>query len=164
MVNEDIYRRPPISFSDKLREFSSLNIEDKITKSLLSATNTSNVTEFLIGVMYGTNFQDRLQDVKVEACGQQILELADALEHIQWYGKFRGPALACQLQYLFHKGYIAATRFGKEYSPVVYVKPPYWTCMTYDSPVKVEIVKSLRRLNPDRMSESAVYGIRASWD
>lgn len=162
-MNEDIYRRPPISFGDKLREFSSLNVEDRITKSLLSATNTTNVTEFLVSVMYGTDFQDRLQDVKIEAHGQQILELADALEHIQWYGKFRGPTLACQLQYLFHKGYLAEARFGREHSPVVYVKPPYWNRLTYDSPVKVELVKTLRRLKPNHMDESETYGIRAQW-
>jgi hypothetical protein len=162
-MNEDIYRRPPVSFAEKMREFSALNNEDRITKSLLSATSTNNVTEFLVGVMYGTNFQDRLQDVKVEARGQQILELADALEHIQWYSKFRGPALACQLQYLYHKGYVSEARFGKEYSPVVYVKPPYWNRLTQGSPAKVEIVKSLRRLNPDRMTESEAYGIRAQW-
>ena len=162
-MNEDIYRRPPISFGDKLREFSSLNIEDRITKSLLSATNTENITEFLVGVVYGANFQDRLQDVKVEAHGQQILELANAVDNIQLYGKFRGRALACQLQYLFHKGYLAEARFGREHSPVVYVKPPYWNRLNYDSPVKVELVKSLRRLNPDRMDESEAYGIRAQW-
>jgi hypothetical protein len=163
-MNEDIYRRPPISFGDKLREFSSLNIEDRITKSLLSATSTNNVTEFLVGVMYGTNFQDRLQDMKVEARGQQILELADALEHIQWYGKFSGPALACQLQYLYHKGYVSGARFGREYSPVVYVKSPYWNKLTYDSPAKVEVVKSLKRLNPGHIDESEAHGIRAQWE
>jgi hypothetical protein len=160
-MNEDIYKRS--SFADKLKELS-LNIEARITKSLLAATNSDNVTELLVGLMYGTNFQDRLQDAKVEAHGQQILELADAIEHIEWYGKFRGPALACQLQYLFHKGYLAEARFGREHSPVVYVKPPHWNRLTYDSPVKVELVKSLRRLKPDHMDESEVYGIRARWD
>ena len=159
-MNEDIYKRS--SFADKLKELS-LNIEARITKSLLAATNSDNVTELLVGLMYGTNFQDRLQDAKVEAHGQQILELADAIEHIEWYGKFRGPALACQLQYLFHKGYLAEARFGREHSPVVYVKPPNWNRLRYDSPIKVELVKSLRRLNPDRMSELEACGIRAQW-
>lgn len=162
-MNEDRYRGPPISFDEKLREFSALNVQDEITKSLLAATNSNNVTEFLVGMIYGTNFQDRLEDVKVEARGPEVLQLADALENIQWYENFRGPALSCQLQYLYHKGYVAHVRFGKEYSPVVYLKPAYWNRSTQESQAKDEIVKSLKRLNPNRIDESERYGIRASW-
>jgi hypothetical protein len=161
-MNDDIYRHP-ISFGEKLREFSALNAQDEITKSLLATTNANNVTEFLVGMVYGTNFQERLEDVKIEARGPEVLELADALENIQWYESFRGPALSCQLQYLYHKGYVTHVRFGKEYSPVVYVKPPYCNQSIQEGLVKDEIVKSLKRLNPDRIDESERYWIRASW-
>jgi hypothetical protein len=156
-------RLPPISFSGRLRDYAQ-TIEERITKSLLSVTNTNNVTEFLVGVMYGTNFHNRLKDAKVNAQGKEILELADAVERIEWYGNFRGPALACQLQYLYNKGYIAHARFGREDSAVVYLKPSAWTGQTLENPARVEIVRSLRRLDPDVMDESDTDGIRAWWD
>jgi hypothetical protein len=162
-MNENDYTRAPISFGDRLEDLN-VSTQDRMTKSLLSATNTNNVTEFLVGLMYGTNFQTRLKDMKVEVRGTEILELADALESVEWYGSFRGPALACQLQYLYHKGYLAEARFGREVSPVIYVKSPYWNRLTQESPVKIEIVKSLRRLNPNYMDESVAHGIRARWD
>jgi hypothetical protein len=171
-MNDDIYRRPPISFSERLREFSALNAQDSITKSLLSATNTENVTEFLVSVIYDTNFQNRLRDVKIEARDSQILELANALENIVSYGNFRGADLSCQLQYFYHKGYLAQARFGKENSPVIYLKPHYRSRSSEGATnryseqdeTKNEIMKSLKRLNPRELGETHDSWLRARWD
>lgn len=160
MDDEHNYRHP-ISFGDRMRELDFI-IQEKMTRSLLDASESSNVTEFLVNLIYGTNFQTRLQDAKVVARGPQILELADALEPIQWYGNFRGPALACQLQYLYHRGYLAEARFGREKSPVVYLKPSYWNQQTQGNLAKVETVKSLMRLKPNHL-ESNAYEIGAWW-
>jgi hypothetical protein len=179
MVGEDIYRRPPIFFGDRLRESQSLSVQERITKSLLAATDSNNVTEFLVKLIYGENFNlpARLLDTKIEASGPRVLELADAIEQIESYRNFRGPDLACQLQYLHYKGCIMEARFGRENSPVLYVKAPYWTHQAsngrdyvqrryseseYDA-IKTEILKSLKRLRPDELDEAEAYGIRAWW-
>ena len=174
MGGEDIYRRPLVSFADRFRE-SRLYVEERITKNLIAATDSDNVTEFLVKLIYGENFKRRLPEVKIKAYSSQVLELADALEQVQPYGKFSPPALSCQLQYLYHKGYVAEARFGRENSPVIYIKPPHRNQQTIESShhmprrqsehdtIKTEILQSLRRLNPDELEEYEAYGIRAWW-
>jgi hypothetical protein len=180
MGGEDIYKRPPISFGDKLKESKYLSIQDRITNSLLQATESATVTEFLVKLVYGEDFHmpARLLDTKIDAHGQRVLELADAIEQIQSYNNFRGPQLACQLQYLHQRGCVMDARFGREASPVIYLNPPYWTNQASNNTqgegrpysklerdvMKNEILKSLKRLQPDELDYTEPYGIRAWWD
>jgi hypothetical protein len=133
-----------------------------------------------VKLVYGEDFHlpARLLDTKIDAHGQRVLELADAIEQIQSYNNFRGPDLACQLQYLHQKGCIMYARFGREGSPVIYLNPPYWTNQASNSKqekgrpysevernaMKKEILKSLSRLEPDELDDAGTYGIRAWWD
>jgi hypothetical protein len=180
MDGEDIHRRPPIYFGDKLRESESQSIQDRMTAKLLEATKSSTVIEFLVKLVYGEDFHlpARLLDTKIEAHGKQVLDLADAIEQIQSYNNFRGPKLACQLQYLHQKGYVMDAKFGREGSPVIYINPPYWTHQASNSRerngraysqieyqhMKNEILRSLKRLEPDELDDTGLYGIRAWWD
>lgn len=180
MDGEDIYRQPPIFFGDKFRESEYLSLQERVTEKILDATESRNVTEFLVKLVYGEDFHlpARLLDTKIDAHGQRVLELADAIEQIQSYNNFRGPDLACQLQYLHQKGYIMNARFGREGSPVIYIKPPYWTNQASNgqrdskrpyseaerNEMKTEILKSLKRLDPDELNDTGLYGIRAWWD
>jgi len=180
MDGEDIYRRPPICFGDKLRESEYMSIQERITQKILEATESRNVTEFLVKLVYGEDFHlpARLLDTKIEAHGSQVLDLADAIEQIESYNNFQGPKLACQLQYLHNMGYVMEARFGREGSPVIYINPPYWTNQASNdteearieltarerAEIKKRIVESLKRLEPDELDDTGLYGIRAWWD
>ena len=180
MDGEDIYRRPPIFFGDKFRESEYLSVQERVTQRILEATESRNVTEFLVKLVYGEDFHlpARLLDTKIDAHGQHVLELADAIEQIQSYNNFRGPKLACQLQYLHHKGYVMGAKFGREGSPVIYLSPPYWSNQASNSNdengrqysetertvMRNEIMKSLKRLDPDELEDTGLFGVRAWWD
>lgn len=180
MDGEDIYRRPPIFFGNKFMESEYLRVQDKITQRLLESAESKTVTEFLVKLVYGEDFHlpARLLSTKIEAHGPQVLELADAIEQIQSYNNFRGSRLACQLHYLHHKGYLMEAKFGREGSPVIYLSPPYWSNQTSNSKeekgtqyselerarMKNEILRSLKRLEPDELDDTGLYGIRAWWD
>ena len=181
MDGEDIYKRPPIFFgNNKLGASEYLSVQDRITSKLLEATESRTVTEFLVKLVYGEDFHlpARLLDTKIEASGQRVLDLAEAIEQIQSYNNFRGARLSCQLQHLHHKGYVMDAKFGRECSPVIYINPPYWTNQSSNAKdrdarqyseserklMREEIYRSLKRIEPDELDDTELHGIRAWWD
>src|SRR2546428_3695949 len=128
-MGENIYEdRVPILFADddELNEYQ--RKQNEKTKKLLAATESENVTEFLVKLVYGEDFNlpVRLLDTKVEAHGERVLELANAIEKIDNYNEFRGEQAASEGRSLHNNGYIMEAKFGREGSPVLYVQPPYW--------------------------------------
>src|SRR5437867_3464829 len=128
-MGENIYEdKVPILFADdnELNEYQ--RKQNEKTKKLLEATESENVTEFLVKLVYGEDFNlpVRLLDTKVEAHGQRVLDLANAIEKIDSYNEFRGGNVAKAVRSLHHEGYIMEAKFGREGSPVLYINPPYW--------------------------------------
>ena len=128
-MGENIYEdKVPILFADndELNEYQRKQSEK--TKKLLEATESDNVTEFLVKLVYGEDFNlpVRLLDTQIKAHGQRVLELARAIEKIDSYNEFRGKQVAGVVRSLHDDGYIMEAKFGREGSPVLYVQPPYW--------------------------------------
>jgi len=181
---EDIYENPPIWFGNDSDEEEAYKRKQKqTTKNLLDSTDSRNVTELLVKLIYGEGFYmpARLLDTKVAAYGERVLELADAIEEIEWYNNFRGKDVADALRYLHNKGYIMGAKFGREGSPVLYVNPPYWTNQASNYAKKYpennrpytheeretmyrEIEGKLKALEPDELDRTEYYGVRAWWD
>src|SRR2546426_11602769 len=96
-MGQNIYEdKLPILFGDdgELNEYQRKQSEK--TKRLLEATESDNVTEFLVKLVYGEDFNlpVRLLDTKIEAHGQRVLDLAKAIEKIDSYNDFRGRQVA----------------------------------------------------------------------
>lgn len=181
---ENIYENPPIYFGkDKDEESQYQRKQKELTEKLLEATDSKNVTEFMVKLIYGEDhyLPVRLLDTKVGAYGERVLELADAMENIESYNDFRGKETAEALRYLHNQGYVMEAKFGREYSPVLYVNPPYWRHQASNY-VKKEgdheyaytheerelmyktIEKKLKALEPDELDRYEAYGVRAWWD
>ena len=173
MDAESTYKKPP--------ESEYLEKQRKRTKKLLEVTESNTVTEFLVKLVYGEDFHlpARLLDTKIESRGEDVLNLADAIEKIELYNNFRGKKLAEEIRYLHHKGYIMDAKFGRGASPVIYINPPYWAHQASNYNGKSqgrkysdyernqmldEIKKRLKRLDPDELYETDFYGVRAWWD
>jgi len=180
-VGENIYESPPIMFGDGSRKSEYLEKQKKVTQSLLEATESKTVTEFLVKLVYGEDFfmPARLLDTKIEASGRGVLELADAVEKVHSYNNFRGRSLGKALRALHDRGLVMHVRFGREGSPVCYVNPPYWTNQASNHQSKDEqrrytdeertrmyreITSTLRKTKPDELDTTASYGVRAWWD
>jgi len=151
-------------------------------RKLLEATESNSVTEFLVKLVYGEDFYlpARLLDTKIESYGEDVLNLADAIEKIESYNNFRGKDVANAVRYLHDKGYVASAKFGREGSPVLYVRAPFWEHQAsnyYGDETKSrkytdaefqkmykEIYDTLAELEPDELGETDYYGIRAWWD
>jgi hypothetical protein len=126
---EDIYMNPPIHFGNNKDEESEYRRKQKeVTEKLLGATDSKNVYDFMTKMIFGEDyaFPVRMLDTKIEACGERVLELADAIENVESYNNFRGKELAEALRYLHNKGYLSSVKFGREASPVAYCSVPYW--------------------------------------
>jgi hypothetical protein len=183
-MGENIHENPPIYFGDDSdRESEYLRKQREVTGKLLEATDSKNVTEFLVKLIYGEDFNlpTRMLETKVEAAGYRVLELADAIENVESYNDFRGKYLAETLRYLHNKGYIMEAKFGREGSPVLYVNPPYWENQASNyvqkqgyTPRKytdneretmyTAIERKLKSLEPDELDRTEYYGVRAWWD
>jgi len=183
MDGENIYDNPPILFGEKDKQNEYMEKQKKITEELLEATDSLNTTEFLVKLIYGEDFYmpARFLDTKVEAYGERVLELADAVENIESYNNFQGKELADALRYLHNKGYLSSVKFGREGSPVCYVNPPYWNHQASNY-IKKEgdhdysytheeresmyraIERKLKELDPDELDRYEAYGVRAWWD
>jgi len=177
---EEIYKSPPILFGDKSSENEYQRKQREVTKKLLEATESESVTEFLVKLVYGEDFYlpARLLDTKIEAYGERVLQMADAIEEIESYNNFRGAELAEKIRYLHKGGYISSVKFGREGSPVVYVHAPYWTNQASNykegehrkytererATMYSTIKSTLYELDPDELDEDSVYGVRAWWD
>lgn len=150
-------------------------------QKLLEATDSGNITEYLVKSVYGEDFglPFRLLDTKVEAYGEHIPELADAVAKIKSYNDFRGEDVAGTIRYLHDRGYLMNAKFGREGSPVLYLQPPYWTNQksNYDGVEEhrkydehetwrmyKEIVAKMSELEPDELDYNESYGVRAWWD
>src|SRR5438093_13146884 len=98
----------PIIFEDddELNDYQRKQTEK--TKKLLEATESENVTEFLVKLVYGEDFNlpVRLLDTKIEAHGERVLDLANAIEKIDSYNEFRGHKVAEVVRSLHREGYI----------------------------------------------------------
>src|SRR2546428_2652748 len=108
-MGENIYEdKVPILFADdnELNEYQ--RKQNEKTKKLLEATESENVTEFLVKLVYGEDFYlpVRLLDTKIEAHGQNVLDLAKAIEKIDSYNDFRGRQVAKAVRSLHNDGYI----------------------------------------------------------
>ena len=131
--------------------------------------------------VYGEDFgmPCRLLDTKVEAYGKHIPELADSIEKVTSYNDFRGQYVAEAVRYLHSKGYLMDARFGREGSPVLYLRAPYWTHQksNYDGleeqkkysefemgQMYGEITRAMKKLDPDELDYDETYGVRAWWD
>src|SRR2546427_12844335 len=183
-MGENIYEdKVPILFGDdgELNEYQ--RKQNEKTKKLLEATESENVTEFLVKLVYGEDFNlpVRLLDTKVEAHGQRVLELANAIEKIDSYNEFRGEQAASAVRSLHNNGYIMEAKFGREGSPVLYVQPPYWdnqasnyvrregqegTKYTDNERKKMYrvIVGTLKEAKPDELDVDHLGYVRAWWD
>jgi hypothetical protein len=180
---EDIYKQPPILFSDddKKNEYQK-KLEQK-TKKLLEATESQNVTEALVKMIYGEDFglPIRLLDTQAEARGETVLDLANAIEKIRGYNEFRGSRVAEAVRSLHHQGYVMDAKFGREGSPVLYVNPPYWENQASNyvrkdgySPRKFQdeerekmylaIGEALHKTKPDELGIDQFGYVRAWWD
>lgn len=180
MAAENIYNQPPIMFSESSKRAAYNEKVKARTDKLLEATEARNVTEFMVKLIYGEDFQlpVRLLDTKVEASHGLVPELIDAVGLIDSYNDFRGGALAETLRYFHEQGYVMDVRFGREGSPVVYVKPPFWTHQASNSTehngrrvddaerakMLIYISEGLKELNPDELSVDRFYEVRAWWD
>jgi len=186
MDGQNIYRNPPISFgtgSSEQNEY--MKKQEEVTRKLLWATESKNVSEFLVKLVYGEDFYipTRLLGTKIEATHERVPELIDAIRLVKSYNNFRGEALSDVVRSLHEQGYVMEIEFGREGSPVVYVQPPYWNhqASNYDreilgmgygrkySDVELELMKkriadALRELEPDELHETGFNTIRAWWD
>ncbi len=180
MDAENIYKRPPILFAEESEGEKYRRKQEEITAKLLEATESKNVTEFLVKLIYGEDFHlpARLLQTKISATGEDVLALADGIEKIESYNNIRGKDLAEVIRYLHNGGYVMEVQFGREGSPVVYVDPPYWTHQASNSKDREgrmygkeeraymfkEIELALRKLDPDELDYVEFYGVRAWWD
>jgi hypothetical protein len=180
---ENIYENPPILFGEKDKQDEYLEKQKRITQKLLDATDSSGTTEFLVKLIYGEDHHlpVRLLDTKVEAYGEKVLELADAIESVESYNNFRGKDLAEALRYLHDKGYVMSVKFGRESSPVCYIEPPYFENQSsnyvrkegYEPRRYTEqerenmysaIERELKSLDPDELDRYDNGEVRAWWD
>ena len=173
----------PILFEDddELNDYQRKQTEK--TKKLLEATESENVTEFLVKLVYGEDFNlpVRLLDTKIEAHGERVLDLANAIEKIDSYNGFRGGNVAKAVRSLHHEGYIMEAKFGREGSPVLYINPPYWENQASNyvrkdgnSPKKYTeekrtkmyqaIGQTLNETKPDELDVDHLGYVRAWWD
>jgi hypothetical protein len=153
----------------------------EVERKLLKITKSKNLKEFLVKLIFGEDFNlpIRLLETKVEAQGKEVLDLANAIELIERYNAFEGKKLAEVVRYLHHKGLIMEIKFGREDSPVVYIKPPYWTNQASNSNTKKrgrkftkkeledmikQIKFALSSLNPNELSVNEFNEVRAWWD
>ena len=183
-MGENIYEdKVPILFADdnELNEYQ--RKQNEKTKKLLEATESENVTEFLVKLVYGEDFNlpVRLLDTKVEAHGQRVLDLANAIEKIDSYNEFRGKQAASAVRSLHNNGYIMEAKFGREGSPVLYVQPPYWenqasnyvrkegsTPRKYTDEERAKMYRTIRHYldetRPDELDVDHLGYVRAWWD
>jgi hypothetical protein len=160
--------------------------DQEVEKKLLEATNSNNPYEFAIKLIYGDLFDlpIRITNAIVMAYGKEGVEnLINAIELIESYNNFKGKELAKVLRELHNKGLIMDLGFGREDSPVVYVKPPYWThqASNYQGEPEdtrritdeerkemfKEIMEKLNELSPDEIyikDASTFPKVRAWWD
>lgn len=157
----------------------------EIEKKLLETTNSKNAYEFSVKLIYGDFFDlpIRITNATVMAFGKDVVKLIDAIELIESYNQFKGKELVKVLRELHNKGLIMELRFGREDSPVVYVKPPYWTHQASNyqgnpedtrkitekerEEMFKEILTKLNELNPDEIyiqDPSTFPKVRAWWD
>ncbi len=71
-MSENIFERPPILFGDGSKKSEYLEKQKRATQSLLEATESNTVNEFLVKLIYGEDFflPARLLDTKIEASGR----------------------------------------------------------------------------------------------
>jgi hypothetical protein len=95
-------------------------------KTILDLLGSSNVYEAMVKLIFdlGLPFDG---DVRVCALGKDVELLARAVALVERYNEFRGREVSEILLRLHEEGLIMELFFGREVSPVVYVKPPYWT-------------------------------------
>ena len=183
-MGENIYEdKLPILFGDdgELNEYQ--RKQNEKTKKLLDATESDNVTEFLVKLVYGEDFNlpVRLLGTKVEAHGERVLDLANAIEKIDSYNEFRGKQVASVVRSLHNRGYIMEAKFGREGSPVLYLQPPYWENQASNYVRKEEhsprkyaeeerarmyraIKQTLEETSPDELDVDHLGYVRAWWD
>jgi len=185
-MGENIYEGTlPILFADETRRNEYQKRQREKTKRLLEATESQTVTEFLVKLVFGEDFQlpVRLVDTKIEAHGQGVLDLASSIEKINSYNAFRGKQVADAVRSLHNEGYIMDARFGREGSPVLYVQPPYWENQASNYVRKEEqsrklknyseeqragmyqaIQHTLKETKPDELEIDNFGYVRAWWD
>ncbi len=183
-MGENIYEdKLPILFADDDELSDYQRKQNEKTKKLLEATESDSVTEFLVKLIYGEDFNlpIRLLDTKVEAHGERVLDLANAIEKIDSYNEFRGKQVADAVRSLHNDGYIMEAKFGREGSPVLYVEPLYWENQSSNylqkggySPRKYTeeerarmyraIEQTLDQTSPDELDFDQFGYLRAWWD
>jgi hypothetical protein len=104
-----------------------------------------NSLELAIRVIYGDVFglPVRLLHAKTDET-IKIEELANAIELVESYNKFSGKKVADTLRKMHDEGLIMSAKFGREFSPVLYVTIPFWT----NQSTKHVHDKDKRRLSP----------------
>ncbi len=130
-----------------------------------------------VRVIYGDRFDRpvRLLEARTEETNK-IPELAEAIRLIDSYNDFNGELVAEKLLKAHNEGLVMVASFGRENSPVLYVKPPYWTTQRSngertEEPEKIDIKKSLRALKTifaevlaDEVGETSYNEMRFWWD
>ncbi len=177
----DISENPPILFGDESAENEYQRKAREIRQKLLEATDSKNVTEFMVKLCYGEDFYlpTRMLDYQYESHGKGVLELADAIEKIDSYNEFRGKDVAEAVRYLHNKGYVMDAKFGREGSPVLYVNPPYWNNQSSNyvedqhdrnhfkysdeerETMYSSITRTLKKYKPDELDRTDYGGVRA---
>jgi len=180
---EDIYEKTPILFADDHEKNEYQRKLDQKTKKFLESTESENVTEALVKMIYGEDFclPIRLSDTQADARGERVLDLANAIEKIDSYNEFRGHKVAEVVRSLHREGYIMEAKFGREGSPVLYINPPYWENQASNyvrkegySPRKFQdeerekmylaIGQALHETKPDELGIDQFGYVRAWWD
>ncbi|MCW1309294.1 MAG: hypothetical protein QXP04_01230 [Candidatus Nanoarchaeia archaeon] len=59
----------------------------------------------------------------VRAIGVDIPELIESIRIVKSYNEFEGENVADELMELYKQGFISELVFGREYSPVIYIRP-----------------------------------------
>jgi len=84
--------------------------------------------DLFVKLIYGEDFDLPIRILCAEPeRTRDILGLADAIGLIKNYNDFEGRKVAATLRKLHKKGVIETAIFGREFSPVLYIYPPYWT-------------------------------------
>ena len=144
----------------------------------------SNPTMAEVKAIFGDCFDlpIRFLHATTEAGRHNLPDLLEAMELIN-YNEFVGEEVAEVLWDLHSKGKIMTVRFGRAYSPVLFVTPPHWTNQaTNSSPedgnklienrqeIFEEIENALKPVKPDELwkecstIENKPLWIRAWWD